>query len=223
MFLFTGSLSYNFFIYLFAYIMALMVAVSFHEFSHAFVAKKEGDYTAVALKRYTLAPHAHFDIKGLICMLLFGFGWAKPVPVDSRNFKRGKKSKLLVAIAGIITNLILGIIFCFIYVLIFKIDSNFYSSNLYGQVLYQFLNYSILLNFSLAFFNIIPIYPLDGFQVVKTLSKPNNSVVEFLKKYSIFIYLFLIITNIYYYYFSYTAMYAINGLIKLFCIILGVS
>ena len=91
-----------------AIMMALFVAMPFHEFAHAAAAKREGDFTAVAYRRYTLALHKHFDLKGFIFLFLFGFGWAKPVPVDERNFKRGKKSKLIVSSAGIVTNLILS-------------------------------------------------------------------------------------------------------------------
>ena len=71
-----------------AMVMALFVAMPFHEFAHAAAAKHEGDFTAVAYRRYTLAFHKHFDFKGFLFLLLFRFGWAKPVPVDERNFKR---------------------------------------------------------------------------------------------------------------------------------------
>ena len=104
-----------------ALLMALFVAIPFHEFAHAWVAKKQGDYTAVAYKRCTPAALAHFDLAGFLMMLLFGFGWAKPVPINSNNFKKGRKSQFLVSVAGIVMNFLLGIIFLFIYLLIFKI------------------------------------------------------------------------------------------------------
>lgn len=209
-------------LYIVAYIMALFVAMPFHEFSHAFAAKHEGDYTAVALKRYTLAPLAHIDIKGLLFLLLFGFGWAKPVPVDSRNFKRGKLSKFLVAIAGVITNLILGIVFLFLYYLIYKLSSEFYFSSYYGQLVGLFLQLSVSLNFSFAVFNLLPVYPLDGYRVVESLSRWDSKFVEFLKKYSTIIYVLLIITGIYYIIFEYTAGILITTLGDFFIKILGV-
>ena len=222
-----GFYNYNQFldllIYLVAYIMALFVAMPFHEFAHAYVAKKEGDYTATALKRCTLAPLAHVDIKGLIFLFLFRFGWAKPVPVDERNFKRGKLSKFLVSIAGIVTNLLLGVLFLFIYVLIFKYKTGFFNASLYGRLLNDFLTLSVSLNFSLAFFNLLPIHPLDGFKIVETCSKWNSPVVEFLEKYSIYIYLAFIFTGAYYYYFEYTAGFCINTLLDLFAKWLGVG
>ncbi len=207
---------------LLAFLMALSIAMPFHEFAHAFAAKHEGDYTSVAYRRYTLAMHSHIDLKGFLMLLVFGFGWAKPVPVDERNFKRGKKSKFLVAIAGIVANLILGVIFTFIWVLIYKISPNFYSSNLYGELLYEFLYISILLNFSLVFFNILPIYPLDGFRIVQTFTKPGNKFIEFMSRYSFIIMLVLVLTSLYSIYFSYTVELLANGVVELFCWILGV-
>lgn len=209
-------------IFIFVYVMALCVAMSFHEFSHAYIAKTQGDHTAKILGRCTLAPHAHIDWKGILCLLLFRFGWAKPVPVDERNFKNGKTSKFLVSIAGISMNLALGILFMFIYYLILKISPSFYESNFYGNMLNLFLRVSVQLNFSLAFFNLIPIYPLDGFRIVETFSKPNNQFVDFMRKYSFIIYIVLIVSNLYYYYYYYTANQLIGLFSTLFSKILGV-
>ena len=209
-------------IYGIAYIMALFVAMPFHEFSHAYIAKKEGDYTAVALKRCTLAPLAHIDVRGLICLLLFGFGWAKPVPVDERNFKRGKLSKFLVAIAGIVTNLILGTVFLFIYYLIYKLFPNFYSSGIYGLLVKTFLSLSVSLNFGFAFFNLLPIYPLDGFRIIEAFTGSDNGFVSFMKRYSFIIYLLLIFSTVFEMYFAYTGGLLINVLSNLFKKILGV-
>ena len=209
-------------IYAVAYIMALFVAMPFHEFAHAFVAKKEGDYTATALRRCTLAPHAHIDMKGFVCLMLLGFGWAKPVPVDERNFKRGKLSKFLVSIAGIVTNLLLGVVFIFIYVLIHKLKPELYSFGIYGRLVKEFLMLSISLNFSLAFFNLLPIYPLDGFKIIETFAKWDSPIIDFLEKYSFILYILIVFTSAYNYYFTYTAGFCIDKLLKLFCIILGV-
>ena len=208
--------------YFIAYVMALCVAMSFHEFAHAFIATTQGDYTPKVLGRCTLAPHVHFDILGFISLMLLGFGWAKPVPVDPRNFKKGKKSNFLVEIAGITTNIILGSVFLFIMMLISKFAPNFFVSSLYGTMVYMFLNLSVSLNFSLAFFNLLPIYPLDGFKIVENFSKYDNKFVAFMKAYSNIIYIAIIVLGIFEYYFYYTAGQVINLLIKLFSLILGV-
>jgi Zn-dependent protease len=159
----------NLFISLIATLMALFVAMPFHEFAHAFAAKREGDYTAVACRRYTLAPLAHFNLWGFLFLLVFGFGWANPVPVDTRNFKRGKKSEFMVAIAGIVMNLLLGTIFLFIFMCLAKFCPGFLMGTLYGNLLSEFLVISVSFNFMLAFFNLLPLPALDGGYIVMSV------------------------------------------------------
>jgi len=204
-----------------ASIMALFIAAPFHEFAHAFAAKREGDYTAVAQKRYTLAPLAHFDIFGFICIFLFGFGWAKPVPVDSRNFKRGRKSQFMVAIAGIVANLILGIAFLFIFMLLLRFAPQVYQIDFFGPLLFEFLDISISLNFMLAFFNLLPIYPLDGYRIIDSFCRFDNKFLEFMRRYSTIIYILILITGVYSVLYSYTMGYAISWLVQIFSNILG--
>ena len=211
----------DFFISLVATLMALFVAMPFHEFAHALAARREGDYTATACGRFTLAPFSHFDWKGFLFLFLFRFGWAKPVPVDSRNFKRGRKSQFMVAIAGVLANLILGILFLFIYMLIYKVSPELYVSNIYGELLFEFLNVSVSFNFMLVFFNILPIYPLDGYKIIDSFCKFENGFLKAMKDYAFIIFLILAVTGIYYYFYEITAGTLINWLIKLFSLILG--
>lgn len=184
--------------FIIAFLSALFISMPFHEFAHAHAAYKEGDYTAKALKRYTLAPFAHIDKIGLLMLLFFSFGFARPVPVDSRNFKRGKKSELRVAFAGILTNLLIGTVACFIYCLLQNVWPQFFTdfgffSELYGM----FFVYVINLNFMFAFFNILPIYPLDGYRAVSAISKPNNRFLEFMRRYGSWIFLIFLIFGIF--------------------------
>ena len=208
-------------IYLIAMFMALFVATPVHEFAHAFAARREGDYTAVAYKRYTLAFHKHFDWKGFLFLILFRFGWAKPVPVDERNFKRGRKSKLLVASAGIIANLILGTLFLFIYFFIFRFFPEIYNIPFYGLLLNEFLLISVSINFMLAFVNLLPIYPLDGFKIIDSFCRYDNKFLDFMKKNSLFIFLIFSFSGLYYLYYSLTGELLISGLTRLFIWILG--
>ena len=207
---------------IFAVLSALFIAMPFHEFAHAFAAKHEGDFTAVAHKRYTLAPLAHIDKVGFIFLFLFGFGWAKPVPVEPRNFKRGRLSSFLVSVAGIVTNMVLGIFFLFIYFLILKLFPNFYASGVIGEVYKTFLSASIIMNFSLAFFNLLPIYPLDGYRICASFSKYDNTFLAFLRRYSVFIYIILMITGVYSIVFNTVMGSLIEGLRQLFITILRI-
>lgn len=208
-------------IYLIATLMALFVAMPFHEFAHSLAARLEGDYTSVAMKRHTLALHRHFDVRGFLFLFFFGFGWAKPVPIDERNFKRGRKSKFLVSIAGILANLILGTLFMFIYFAIYRFVPNVYEIPYYGTMLEMFLSVSVSLNFMLAFFNLLPIYPLDGYKIVESFCKYDNKFLDAMKRYSFIIMLFLILTSAYSYIYMYTGGALVGLLAELFKKILG--
>ena len=211
----------NFFIGLIATLMALFVAMPFHEFAHAFAAKREGDYTAVACKRYTLAPLAHFNLWGFLFLLVFGFGWANPVPVDTRNFKRGKKSEFMVSIAGIVMNLLLSTVFLFIFMCLAKFAPEFLMGNsLYAKLLSEFLITSVSFNFMLAFFNLLPIYPLDGYRIVDSLCKQDNAFLSFMRNNSLIVYLIFAISGLYSLYYKVTAGFLVDGLQKLFRLIL---
>lgn len=203
-----------------ATLMAIFVAMPFHEFAHAWAAKSQGDYTAVSMKRYTLAFHKHFDAIGFIFLFLFGFGWAKPVPIDPRNFKHGNKSLFLVSIAGILMNFVLGVLFLFIYLFLYKFFPQIYDVYLYGFLLKEFLEVSISFNFVLVFFNILPLYPLDGYNVISSLCKTENTFLRVMKKYSVIFYLIIVFTGLFSLYYTYVARAVIGGLTKLFSIIL---
>ncbi|MBQ7579490.1 MAG: site-2 protease family protein [Clostridia bacterium] len=198
------------------YFSALLVALSFHEFAHAFIAYKNGDPTAKVMGRLTLKPFSHFDAVGFISLVLFGFGWAKPVPVDYRNFKNPKKSGFLVAIAGVSLNLILGLLFIVIFALLICFCPQVFSINIYGYMLYSFLYYAIMLNFSLAFFNILPIFPLDGFRVVEVFAKPNNSYVITMRRFGQIFLIILILVGAVGLYIRYVPLNLADWLLNLF-------
>ncbi|MEG1711206.1 MAG: site-2 protease family protein [Clostridia bacterium] len=93
------------------FIVAILSALILHEIAHGFVAYKCGDNTAKSLGRLSLNPLKHLDLFGTICMLIVGFGWAKPVPINPYNFRNGRKGMFLVSIAGVTTNILLSFIF----------------------------------------------------------------------------------------------------------------
>jgi Zn-dependent protease len=149
----------------------ILFALSIHEVAHGFVAYKCGDRTAYNLGRLTLNPIKHLDPMGFLCMLVFGFGWAKPVPVNTRNFKNHKRGMALTAAAGPAANLIMGLLSAVLYGLcwawysfsVFTRSSEFLVMLAYWCA--QLFSISALLNFIYMTFNLIPVPPFDGSRI----------------------------------------------------------
>lgn len=141
---------------------AVLWAISFHEFCHGWVAYQLGDPTARDAGRLTLNPLAHFDVIGAIMLLLFHFGWAKPVPIDPRYFGKPRRDMVLVSVAGvagnIFTALVVGLILRFF-------PGPFMASPALGRVMILM----VYVNVGLAVFNLIPIPPLDGSKLIYPL------------------------------------------------------
>lgn len=150
---------------------AILFALTVHEYAHAWAAYKLGDSTAKDLGRMTLNPIPHIDPIGLIMMFLVKFGWAKPVPVNFTNLRNPLKDMVLVAAAGPGINLIMGIIAALI--LRAAVNTNIIvsliSNNSIVLILFQMLGLFMYINFALAFFNLIPLHPLDGSRIVTGL------------------------------------------------------
>jgi Zn-dependent proteases len=147
-------------------IPVLLFALTVHEFSHGYIAYKLGDYTAKITGRLSLNPLRHLDPVGAICMLVFGFGWAKPVPIDTRNFKNPKRGMALSALAGPVANFILAFIGMFLSMLAVRfLGTAVMSGNMFAYAIILFLNVFYMLNLGLAVFNMLPIPPLDGSRI----------------------------------------------------------
>lgn len=149
-------------------IPAVLIAITFHEYAHALAADKLGDDTPRNQGRLTLNPLAHIDPYGIILMLTAGFGWGKPVEINSNNFTRKvtiRKGNAIVSIAGPCMNFILAIVFSIIYGLMLKFASSFILTTT-GNIIATMIEYTITMNVGLGVFNLIPLPPLDGSKVL---------------------------------------------------------
>lgn len=184
-------------------VLALLIvaccSIVFHEIAHGYVALWNGDVTARDRGRLTLNPVAHFDGLGLLMMFLVGFGWAKPVPVNPNNFKNRKLGMFTVSIAGIVVNLLLGGLCLLIVYLAYPslvlalADAN---SSIVECLLYlvlYILQFGVQINFTLALFNLLPIYPLDGFNMLNSLLPQDNKYARFMVRYGYFVLLAIIL------------------------------
>lgn len=140
--------------------LAVLICISVHESSHAFAAYLLGDKTAHSRGRMTLNPISHIDPIGFIALAFFGFGWAKPVPVDYRNLKKPKRDLALISFAGPLSNILLSIVMFSLIVIFYQFNS------LYLTAISQFLYITATMSVGLAVFNLIPIPPLDGSKIV---------------------------------------------------------
>ena len=147
--------------------LVMLIVIPVHEAAHAFVSAKLGDTTAKDAGRLTLNPLAHFDPIGALCMIVAGFGWAKPVPVNARYFRHPAKDMMLVALAGPLTNFLLAVLFgvTLRLVLAFFPFDVWQQHNFYIFALSS-LQAGVVINFGLGWLNLVPIPPLDGSKVV---------------------------------------------------------
>lgn len=151
--------------YIVSLVIAVILAMSIHEMAHGLVSYWLGDPTAKLQGRISLNPFAHVDWLGVLCLLLFHFGWAKPVPVDPSYYKDRKTGIIWTSFAGPVANFLLAFVCIFCLILILKLNPLFLYSDL-GSLLESILSMTATLNIGFGLFNLIPVPPLDGSKVL---------------------------------------------------------
>lgn len=176
-------------------IPAILYALTIHEYFHGWAANRLGDPTARLQGRLTLNPLAHIDILGALCFVFAHFGWGKPVPINPYNFRNPRRDNMIVSFAGPASNFASAFLFGVIFQLLRKMP--FIPANM-SALFYNLLISGIIMNLSLAFFNMIPLFPLDGSHIMESLLPYQMSQkYKQIERYSPFILLGLIILGNY--------------------------
>lgn len=151
------------------WLIALVVAITIHEFAHAYAAERLGDPTPRLMGRLTLNPMAHLDPIGTLMLLIARFGWGKPVVFDPFNLRNPRRDSAIISVAGPMSNIILAIMLSVLLQIFFNFRLSLFSNPIISAFTYLFISLLqpvIILNVILAVFNLVPIHPLDGFKIV---------------------------------------------------------
>lgn len=152
----------------FSFVLALVLALSFHEFSHAYIANRLGDRTAEEMGRLTINPLAHLDPIGTLLLFVIGFGWGKPVPFDPTQLRSRRLGPLFVALAGPISNIFLSVLGAIAWAIVARTPLG---ENVNVSIFFQLFT---MINIALALFNLIPVPPLDGSKLLTALLGPRR-------------------------------------------------
>ncbi|OQB25229.1 MAG: Peptidase family M50 [Firmicutes bacterium ADurb.Bin182] len=204
-------------------LIAIVISLAFHEWAHAYSAFKLGDPTARNLGRMTVNPLAHIDLIGFLALIIVRFGWAKPVPINLRNFKNPRRDDIIVSVAGVCTNLLLAFAFTgiglgfgliMIYGGIVMTDGSFLGS-LVGNF--------IFINLALFVFNLIPVPPLDGYHVFHDIfiRQIGHGIFDFLERNGRYILLMLLLSGIITAILSWAVSGLLTGMQQIYAVLFG--
>ncbi len=153
-------------------LVSILISLTVHEYAHGYVAYKCGDSTARSFGRLTLNPIKHLDLFGFFAMLIAGFGWAKPVPINIRNFRKPRRDTALVSLAGPLSNFVLAFIGVLLYRIFFTLIFELQAKSFLFDFLFNFhklFYYFSILNLGLGLFNLLPVPPLDGSKILASI------------------------------------------------------
>lgn len=177
------------------FLPGIILGLTVHEFSHAYMAKRCGDSTSEEQGRISLNPFRHIDAMGFIMLLIAGFGWAKPVQFNEQNLRNPRTDVVKIAVAGPFSNALLAMILSLLFSLYSQLTEGYYSSTL--QVVNEVFLYAIYINWGLFIFNLIPLPPLDGSHLLLHQFKRFPRLYEGFYKYGSWIFFGLIIVTVF--------------------------
>lgn len=177
------------------FLPGIVLGLTVHEFSHAYMARHCGDNTSEAQGRVTLNPFKHIDLLGFLMLLVAGFGWAKPVEFNEANLRNPRKDVMKIAAAGPVSNALFAMLLSVLYLLYGNMTEGNYGNNI--QIINEVFLYGIYINWGLFIFNLIPLPPLDGSHLLLNQFKKFPNVYDALYKYGSYIFLGLILVTVF--------------------------
>jgi len=175
---------------------AIIIAISFHEYAHAKVADYWGDDTPARQGRLTIDPLAHIDPMGLLALIFIRFGWGRPVMINPSKFRNKRAGLITVGLAGVTMNFILALVFGGIIKLLFTFTPGLFAGKV-GEIAVNLLLQVVYINLALMLFNLLPVPPLDGFNVISEIFKLYNTrFYAFVRTYSLWILMAMIMLRI---------------------------
>jgi len=190
-----------------AFMLAIGCAIIPHEMAHAWVAFWSGDPSAKLARRTTPNPARHLDPLGFLCFCFAGIGWAKPVPVNPCNFKNYRRGNFFVSIAGVTVNFAIGLVASLFMYITWKFGYS-HNQSLGFLFLYHLFAFCTSINIALMVFNLLPIYPLDGFNVLDSFTKPTNRYMNFMRRNSQWVLLAVLVVL----FFTHVFDYVLDGI-----------
>lgn len=174
------------------FVIVAVLSIIMHELAHGYMAIKNGDLTPKMANRMNFNPVNHFDLLGFGLFMFVGFGWAKPVPVNPNNFHNYRRGLFQVSVAGVFLNFVVAF---FSYAIAVLLLEYYYNADI-SIYFFRFFSFLYSINLALCVFNLLPIYPLDGFRILESRLRRNNPYIDFMYRYGLYVFIgFILLLN----------------------------